>query len=273
MKVERLLNALLISIGNELLSGKTINTNATYLAKNLTNLGFVVKKIITVPDDPEIVPIEISHALLSNDYRIILITGGLGPTWDDSTAFFLSKALGVDTELNAKALSIVTQRYQVLFNKKLVETSEITPARKKMAILPVNADPIDNPVGTAPGIFFNHKDSNTWIFCLPGVPREMKAMYLLIESEIMALIKEKHMSYYETEFTSSFTDESLLAPFLIRVRQKYDVWIKSLPEAYQEEKNIRLIISKSADSEVDAKKEVMDAKAYLQKLLDLSHNS
>ena len=268
-----MLNALLISIGNELLSGKTINTNATYLAKNLTNLGFIVKKIITIPDDPEIVPIEISQALLSSDYRLILITGGLGPTWDDSTALFLAKALDVATELNAEALSIVTQRYQALFNKKLVETAEITPARKKMAILPVGANTIDNPVGTAPGIFLNHKDSNTWIFCLPGVPREMKEMYLLIESKIMALIKEKQMSYFETEFTSSFTDESLLAPFLIRVRQKYDVWIKSLPEAYQEEKNIHLIISKSADSEKKAKKEVLGAKAYLYRLIDLSRNT
>ncbi|UCG89849.1 MAG: hypothetical protein JSU57_05150 [Candidatus Heimdallarchaeota archaeon] len=268
-----MLNALLISIGNELLSGKTINTNANYLAKNLTNLGFIVKKIITIPDDPEIVPNEISYALFSSDFQLILITGGLGPTWDDSTALFLAKALDIATELNTKALSIVTQRYKSLFDKKLVETAKITSAREKMAILPVGADPIDNPVGTAPGIFFNHKDSNTWIFCLPGVPREMKEMYHLIESKIMALKKESQMSYFETEFKSSFTDESLLAPFLIKVREKYDVWIKSLPEAYQEEKNIHLIISKSADSEKKAKKEVLEAKEYLHKLIDLSRNT
>ena len=260
----------LISIGNELLAGKTINTNVTYLAKNLTNLGFIVKKILTIPDDPEIVPIEISHVISSTMYRIILITGGLGPTWDDSTVLFLAKALDVATELNTKALTIVTQRYQDLFEKNLVETADITSARKKMAILPVGAVPINNPVGTAPGIFFNHKTSNTLIFCLPGVPREMKKMYRLIEPEITSLIKEKHINYYETEFTTSFTDESLLAPFLLKVRQKYDVWIKSLPEAYQEEKNINLIISKSSDSEKDAKKKVLAAKAYLHKLIDMS---
>ena len=262
----------LISIGNELLSGKTINTNATYLAKNLTNLGFIVKKILTIPDDPEIVPAEISQAISSTEYRLILITGGLGPTWDDSTALFLAEALNVGTELNTEALSIVTRRYQTLLDKKLVETSKITSAREKMAILPVGAVPIDNPVGTAPGIFFNHKTSDLWIFCLPGVPREMKEMYLIIEPRITALIKERHVSYYETEFTSSFTDESLLAPFLTRVRQNYDVWIKSLPEAYQEEKNIHLIISKSANSEKDAKREVLAAKAYLKKLIDSSRN-
>ncbi|MFW9902855.1 MAG: molybdopterin-binding protein [Candidatus Thorarchaeota archaeon] len=266
------MNVCLISVGNELLSGKTINTNANFLAKKLTNFGFSVQKILTLPDDPKIVPNEISLLVSSGQYRLILITGGLGPTWDDSTANFLAKALDVNTEINIEALSIVTQRYKELFDKGLVDTAEITPARKKMAILPVGSETIDNPVGTAPGIFFIHKISNTWIFCLPGVPREMKEMYKAVESKISVLKNENQRGYYETEFTSSFTDESLLAPFLIQVRQKYDVWIKSLPEAYQEEKNIHLIISKLTGSEEDAKKEVLAAKAYLHKLINSTGN-
>ena len=264
------MKACLISIGNELLSGKTVNTNANFLAKRLTSLGLVVQKILTIPDDPLIVPKEISLLVSSGEYRLILITGGLGPTWDDSTATFLANALGVNTELNREALSIVTKRYKDLFDKSLVDTAEITSARKKMAFLPEGSEAIDNPVGTAPGIFFIHKLSNTWIFCLPGVPREMKEMYNAIEEKISELKNEKQIGYYETEFTSIFTDESLLAPFLIQVRQKYDVWIKSLPEAYQEEKNIHLIISKSAGSKEVAKNEVLAAKAYLHKLINLS---
>ncbi|MFX1245817.1 MAG: molybdopterin-binding protein [Promethearchaeota archaeon] len=266
------MRACLISIGDELLSGKTVNTNATFLAKNLTNLGFIVKKILTIPDDPKVVPKEIFQIISSSEYRLILITGGLGPTWDDSTSVFLANAINVSTELNSEALAIVSRRYQSLFTKKLVETSEITPEREKMAILPVGAEPIDNPIGTAPGIFLEHKNSNTWIFCLPGVPREMKAMYHLIAPKISILKNEKPFGYHEMEITTSFKDESLLAPFLTKVRNKHDVWIKSLPEAYQEEKNIHVIISKSADSEEDAKREVLAAKAYLQKQIDLYSN-
>ncbi|MFX1536633.1 MAG: molybdopterin-binding protein [Promethearchaeota archaeon] len=262
----------LVSIGNELLSGNTVNTNASFLAKKLTNFGFIVQKILTIPDDPVIVPKEISLLVSSGEYCLILITGGLGPTWDDSTANFLAKALDVNIELNLEALSIVIQRYKDLFDKKLVDTAEITPARKKMAMLPVGSEAIYNSVGTAPGIFFMHKSSDTWIFCLPGVPREMKEMYKEVESKISVLKNKTQIGYYDTEFTTTFTDESLLAPFLIQVRQKYDVWIKSLPEAYQEEKNIHLIISKSAGSEEDAKKEVLAAKAYLHKLINSTGN-
>jgi molybdenum cofactor synthesis domain-containing protein len=261
---------LLISIGNELVSGKTINTNATFLAKNLTKSGFLVNKILTIPDDQEIVSQEISQALSAAEYRLILITGGLGPTWDDSTADFLAKTLDTGLELNSEALSIVTRRYADLFEKKLVDTAEITPSRKKMAFLPVGTKPIDNPVGTAPGIFYDHKASDCWIFCFPGVPREMEKMYYLIEPKLITLIKETRANYYELEFTTPFTDESLLAPLLDKVRQKHDVWIKSMPETYQAEKNIHLVISKASDS-TNTKEEVLAAKAYLQKIMNSPH--
>ncbi len=263
----------LISIGNELLTGNTINTNATFLAKNLTNLGFIVKKILTIPDDPKIVPEEILQTISSGKYRLILITGGLGPTWDDSTSIFLAEALNVGTEVDPEALSIVKQRYKDLFEKQLVDSAEITSARRKMAILPVGAVPVDNPVGTAPGIFFDHKKTKTWIFCLPGVPSEMKEMYWLIESEIQILVEQKEMGYFETEFTTSFTDESLLAPLLIQVRQKFDVWIKSLPKSYQEKENIQIIISKSATSKEASELEVNAAKAYLNQLINTSQKN
>jgi molybdenum cofactor synthesis domain-containing protein len=264
--------ALLISIGNELLSGKTINTNATFLAKKLTKLGFLIHKILTIPDDQNIVSEEISQAISGDKFRLILITGGLGPTWDDSTSSFLAKALNTDLELNPEALSIVTRRYADLYKEKLVSTAEITPSREKMAFLPINAEPIDNPVGTAPGILYNHKSSNTWIVCFPGVPREMKEMYHLIEPKIISLINDENANYHEIEFYTPFTDESLIAPLLDKVRQKHDVWIKSLPETYQEEKKIHIVISKASDS-VNAKEEVLAAKSYLQNLINSSQTS
>ncbi len=265
-----MVNLLIISIGNELLNGKTINTNATFLGKKLTNLGFRVNKILTLPDNGKIVSAEISQAINLSEFRLILITGGLGPTWDDSTSLFLADALNINTELNSDALAIVKRRYQDLFKKKLVASPDLNSAREKMAILPIGALPFDNPVGTAPGIFFNHKKTETWIYCLPGVPREMEEMYNLIEPELVCLTNEHNVGYFEAEINTDFSDESLIAPYLEKVRQKFDVWIKSFPETYQDQKNIKLTISKTSDSRKKAKLLVLEAKTYLLELFDSS---
>ncbi|MFX0085356.1 MAG: molybdopterin-binding protein [Candidatus Hodarchaeota archaeon] len=265
-----MLQVLLISIGNELLKGKTINTNATFLGEKLTNMGFKVLKIITIPDEGTIVSSEISQALATSDFRLIIITGGLGPTWDDSTSLFLANALNIGTELNPEALNIVKRRYNELFEANLVDSPEINPSRRKMAIMPIGAKPFDNPIGTAPGICFDHKLSNTLIYCLPGVPREMKEMFYIIEPKLIALINKDDVGYYELAITTSFTDESLLAPYIEKVQQKFDVWIKSLPETYQEKKNIKLLITKSSDSQNNAKRTVLTAKDYFEELIKSS---
>jgi len=261
---------LLISIGNELLSGQTVNTNATFLAKNLTELGFSVKEIVTLPDEIESVSNEIREALHSKKYRLIIVTGGLGPTWDDSTSKFLANALGVPINLNLDALDIVKSRYQELFEEGLVETSEITSAREKMAFLPENAIPINNPVGTAPGIYYIDLKANLRIYCFPGVPKEMIAMYNEIVPELISLGEREKIYYFETEYLTSFTDESLLAPYLQKVRDNYGVWIKSLPKSYQEKEKIRLIISSNGDNEDNVKMTVLGSLNLLKKLLSSS---
>jgi molybdenum cofactor synthesis domain-containing protein len=261
-----MIHVLIISIGNELLSGETINTNASFLAKELTRLGFNVLKIITIPDiENEVVP-ELEKAISDNKIRVIIVTGGLGPTWDDSTSKFLAKALGVPYILNKKALDIVKRRYSELYDEGLVTTTEITSAREKMAYLPEGTIPIDNPVGTAPGIQVKTKEGYTLILCFPGVPKEMKAMFQESISELVSLKEEEKIYYYETEIITPFTDESLLAPFLKEIRKNFDVWIKSLPTTYQEEKNIRLIISSYGKSTENVKTLVLKAQEYLHSL-------
>jgi molybdenum cofactor synthesis domain-containing protein len=260
-------SALLISIGNELLSGQTVNTNANFLAKEMTQIGFSILKVITVPDLKEIVAFEIKNALEQGIYKVILITGGLGPTWDDSTAEFLAEALGVSTSLNTQALSIVRRRYKELLDQGLVETAKINSSREKMAFLPEGTIPLDNPVGTAPGIIYTDPVHNTLLYCLPGVPREMKAMFELLLPHLQKVSISQESHHYETELITSFTDESLLAPFLAKVRNKFNVWIKSLPGSYQEEKNIKVVISTQGKTLEEAKSLVMNAQNFLFELI------
>jgi molybdenum cofactor synthesis domain-containing protein len=262
-----MVNVILISIGNELLSGLTVNTNASFLAKNLTKLGFSVKKVVILPDENESVSNEIREILASKEYKLIFITGGLGPTWDDSTSQFLANALEVPINLNLDALNIVKRRYQALFEEGLVETAEITSAREKMAYLPENSIPINNPVGTAPGINYVDLKENMRFYCFPGVPKEMIAMYNEILPSLISLGERENIYYFETEYITPFKDESLLAPYLQKVREKYDVWIKSLPNTYQKADHIRLVISNNGDSEKKTKLIVLEALEYLKELL------
>ncbi|MHA1972045.1 MAG: competence/damage-inducible protein A [Candidatus Hodarchaeales archaeon] len=266
-----MLPVLLISLGNEILSGNTINTNATFLSKNLTKLGFEVKKILTLPDEREMVVPELSQCITKGFFRVIIITGGRGPTWDDSTSIFLSEALDVPIELNKKGLEIVTQRYNDLFDKGLVDTPEMTQSRKKMAYLPKGSEPIFNPVGTAPGISIMLQEAKLWIISLPGVPREMEAMYKIIEPRLKKLKDQEDVDYYSESLIVSYKDESLLAPILTKVRARHDVWIKSLPETYQQKKKIKLILSYTSDQKGLAKKRVEDAKAYFLQLINQEH--
>jgi nicotinamide-nucleotide amidase len=153
----------IISIGNELLIGDTINTNASWLGGLLTEQGFYVEQVFTIPDDYDIIFSKVKDSLHQAD--VTVVTGGLGPTHDDIT-----KKVMVD-----------------LFDSKLIENREVLDYIKKIferrgfnfsranaaqALVPKNCDVLFNNKGTAPGMWFE-KEGNALIV-LPGVPNEMK---------------------------------------------------------------------------------------------------
>ncbi|WP_243671120.1 molybdopterin-binding protein [Vulcanisaeta sp. JCM 16161] len=157
--------AWIISIGNELLIGKTVNTNAAWLARKLTLLGYDVRRIITVPDNEED-EVEVFRDAIRRGVRVVISTGGLGPTFDDRTSEYLAKALNRKYVINDDALRLVIETFK---SRGL----ELTEPRLKQAKMPEGARPLPNPVGTAPGIWV--EEGNTVIIALPGVPAEMMA--------------------------------------------------------------------------------------------------
>jgi len=156
-----------ITTGTELLMGKVVNTNATWIARKLSELGIVVRRITSVPDDLDEVSSCIREALRRGT-DLLIITGGLGPSKDDLTAQALAEALGQRYVLNEEALNMVA-------NKLKERGLGLTANRIKMARMPSKATPIPNPVGVAPGILV--RGERTLIIALPGVPSEMKAIF------------------------------------------------------------------------------------------------
>lgn len=169
MKVE------IISIGDELLIGQTVNTNATYLAKNLTHLGLDVRWISTVGDEAEDLQGVLSTAMQRAD--VAITTGGLGPTHDDITKKVAADFFESDFVFKPEIL----KRLQRAFEKRGIKMAKVN---EEQAQVPEKADIINNPVGTAPGLVFK-KDSKKCII-LPGVPAEMKA---ICEESVFPMLK------------------------------------------------------------------------------------
>ena len=168
----------ILSIGNELLSGDTINTNAGWMGRILTEIGCDICQHITVPDKK----IPISNALnqlidLNPDF--IICTGGLGPTEDDITRQTLFDFVGTESKFDEDYWQNLTER----FKRFGIQISE---SNRNQALVPVDGNVIQNPVGSARGSKFKMKD--TTLISLPGVPAEMKAM---MTESIIPMIQEK----------------------------------------------------------------------------------
>ena len=160
------MSAAIISVGDEILSGRTQDTNFPFLARQLHLLGITVDAHLTVPDScPQLTD---ALAARCKTCRLVLITGGLGPTNDDITRFALSDVLASPLHLHQAAL----QQIEALFARL---NRPMTQVNRVQAMIPASADIIENSCGTASGIRAHLGD--THIFALPGVPHEMRTMF------------------------------------------------------------------------------------------------
>jgi nicotinamide-nucleotide amidase len=155
-----------LSIGNELLSGQTVDTNASYLSGRLLSIGIPVVSSYTVGDDIDSIVQMLS--LASGDADLVLVTGGLGPTDDDLTRQAFAKFLGSELQLQSELL----EKIQNIFAHR----KRPMPQKNKIqAYIPAGAKAIENNLGTAPGIRAESK--GRLFFAMPGVPLEMKQMF------------------------------------------------------------------------------------------------
>lgn len=260
----------IVCIGNELLIGKTLNTNAHWLARQVTSLGIVVKRITIVGDYVDEIAIVIREALQRKP-RFIITTGGLGPTFDDKTLEGVAKALDRKLRVNEEALEMIKRKYEAYFKKK-VKKSDLTPARIKMATLPEKGRPLFNPAGTAPGVLIKAK--RAFIVALPGVPPEMEAIF---EESITPLLKKEagKTAFFEKSIHVNDIVESALAPLIDQTMHdnphvyiKSHVYVKSHPECEGKKPGIELHLSTTGDSEKTAKGRLEKATVQLSNLVE-----
>ncbi len=202
----------IISIGDELLIGQTLNTNAHWIAKELNNIGFTIRQQLSISDSEEAILTAVDEALKHT--KVILITGGLGPTSDDLTMPVLNKYFVGKLIKNE-------QVYQDIEKMITSRGFEMNQLNQNQAIVPDNCTVIRNAHGTAPGLLFEKGEQV--IIAMPGVPFEMKAM---VTDTVIPLLKEKYELpeiVHQLVYTQGLP-ESKLAEMLAD-------WEKNLPKS------------------------------------------
>ncbi len=169
------MRAEIITIGDELLIGQTIDTNSVYISRQLSNLGIETIHKSAISDNKNAIIQELKDAFTRSD--LIIITGGLGPTKDDITKKTLAEFFQSDWRMDQSVLS----HLETIFKNRGRELLEIN---KMQAELPENCTTLFNEVGTAPGMLFKYESK--WIASMPGVPSEVE---YIIENSLLPLLQ------------------------------------------------------------------------------------
>ncbi len=240
----------ILTIGDELLTGNTVDSNSAFIAQKLTERGYWVRRKTTVGDDVEEIKAAIRE-ILERKPEVLVISGGLGPTHDDVTMLAVAEALNRELVLCEECLDKIRTFYERLHREGYIDDPELNEGRKKMAYLPEGVEPLENTEGAAPGAYIEHEGVK--IFVLPGMPREMKAM---LENEVLPRLGGR--KFIQRKLLAEITDESKLAPLLIETLERFNVRIHSSPKGFG--KYIGIIIFGESEEEIERAKAFMEGR-------------
>ena len=223
------IRASIIIIGNEILSGRTQDTNTSTLAIWLNSIGVKLSEVRVVPDIEDVIINTVNS--LRKKYDYVFTTGGIGPTHDDITASSISKAFGKKYQIHKEAFKILESYYK---------PGEFNEGRQKMVWMPEDAKLILNPTSGAPGFFIEN------VFCLPGVPSILKSMLGSLKNNIVG--GEPILSHT----ISLRTVESEIANSLTKVQKAFtDVEIGSYPFFQAGKLGVSIVIRSEKQSKID----------------------
>ena len=228
-KVNTTANAVIIVIGNEILSGRTQDINVSFLSKWLNDLGVKVTEVRIIEDNEDSIVKNVNE--LKNKFKYIFTTGGIGPTHDDITSKSIAKAFNIKYDFHKEAYEILEKYYT---------PEKFNEGRKKMAKIPENAKLIYNPSSGAPGFIVKN------VFCLPGVPSILKSMIHGLKDKIIG--GNKILS----QTITIQTVESEIAQSLEDVQKKFkNVEIGSYPFFRLGKIGVSIVIRSTIKNEID----------------------
>lgn len=241
MKKKRKSSGIII-IGNEILSGKTLEKNSNFMCERLFEVGISCEEINTIKDEESKIIEKVNFFRKKYDY--VFTSGGIGPTHDDITSASISKAFKRKLVLNKEAKKLLEKHYS---------DDLLTKARLKMAYLPENANLIDNPISIAPGFFVE----NVYVF--PGVPSIMQAMFKEIAKSL-----DEGFRYYK-RIISTTLSEGIIGEYIQLIQNKFpSLEIGSYPYFKKNSFGVSLVVKGINDETVS--KAISEIAEYLNSI-------
>ncbi|MES3518344.1 MAG: competence/damage-inducible protein A [Natronomonas sp.] len=237
------MDAALLTVGDELLDGDTENTNATWLAGELTDRGVDVRRILVVPDEVAVIADIVAD--YAETYDAVVVTGGLGGTPDDVTLDGVSAAFDRPMVVHEEARVAVEETLEAYLEER--PDLDIDVDIDAEAALPEGGRPIDNPAGLSPGCVIEN------VYVLPGIPGEMKATF--------GTIAEAFHGDIVSRFRYTTEPEANMVGTLTAVRDRFDVMVGCYPD--RDAGHNRLKISATEQTALE------NAIAYLSERIDV----
>jgi molybdopterin-biosynthesis enzyme MoeA-like protein len=176
-------SVIILVVSREILEGSVVDRNAAFIANRIDDIGYRVRTIQVV-DRVESEMVGALSWALEQKPTFVIMTGGIGPNWDDNSRACLAKAAGVPLAEHPQALEFIQNAYRRLFAKQVVSAPDLNEPRRGMAKVPKGAVCYENTVGSAPAVQL--RVGSTTVFLLPGVPAEMQRLFTSAVMPVMA---------------------------------------------------------------------------------------
>jgi nicotinamide-nucleotide amidase len=230
-------STVIVTVGDEILSGFTLDTNSHLLARLAFAAGWPVRRIEVVGDDVAAIAAAIGRALAEPDARRVAVCGGIGPTPDDRTFEAVAQALDRPLEINKDALEHIAKLTKRMFEAGWVSSADVSEANLQQATVPAGAQTMPNRRGMAPPLAIDVGDDR-WLFVLPGIPREFSA---IVEEELMPRYFTGGVPVQVAEVRYRSVPEAEMTPFIRTLEREFpDVAVGSYPQTDRGELVIRL---------------------------------
>ena len=232
-------SVIILVVSREILEGSVVDRNAAFIANRIDDIGYRVRTIQVV----DRVEVEVTSAIkwaLEQKPTFVLLTGGMGPSWDDSSRACLAKAAGVPLVEDQKAVDFVQASYRRLHAKGVIDDADLTAARRGMASVPKGSMCHENTVGTAPAVQL--RIGGTIVFLLPGVPAEMQRFFTQYVMPVMSAEgPDTVRGLRQVDYHGH--DESVISQALAELAKKHPlVSIRTRVQGVEGARTIRLML-------------------------------